>query len=235
MNDVPREPVVIIGGFLSDTNDYLNWKIRLEKPPFNRPTFITRINRNLWLQNRRDDFTGQILALQQAVQKALRVTGAEKVWLVSHSAGGRIARLWMGDQPYNQMLTKGHEKVRGLISLGVPYTSQEPWARTSTVFVNSKYPGAFYPDVKYLSVIGKAVYGRQIGLPDEMLAWQSYGLLEPKNPAQWGDGIISLASAYLPGAENIILKGIYHASVLGRPSYIAEGAVSVWGKYLRST
>ena len=154
-----NEPIVIVGGFLSQPRDYRGWQAKLEATPYNRKTYVTQVGRAQWASTRDDSFRPQIAALEAMVAQARRESGAAKVWLVCHSAGGRVSRLWMGDKPYGGSKCGGHPFVRGIIFLGSPYTTEEPWAVRSSSFANTNYPGAFYPEIKYVSLIGKAILG----------------------------------------------------------------------------
>jgi len=116
--------------------------------------------------------------------------------------------------------------------LGSPYSTEEPWAVRSSGFANQNYPGAFYKELKYVSVIGKSVFGRPNGSVTERLAYQTYRTLNSRDAQKWGDGVITLDSANIPGAENIVLDGIYHVALLGRPGYADSRALNTWGKYL---
>ena len=227
-----RAPVVIVGGFLSGPGDYRGWQQVLAGPVYRRQVFVTEISRQDWLTTRDDTFRPQLVALDRQVARARQATGAAKVWLVCHSAGGRIARLWMGEPAYNGGPGGGFRQVAGVIFLGSPYTTLEPWARRSSAFANEHYPGAFYSDIKYVSVVGKAVFGRADGTISERLAYRSYQALDPAQPRQWGDGIMTISAATVPGAENHVLDGIYHVGVLGRPGYSSPAAMKVWAQSL---
>jgi hypothetical protein len=226
------EPVVIIGGFLSGPSNYTSWQRILARPPFRRRSFVAPINLIDWTTTRDESFRPQLTAIEKVVEQARRSTGAEKVWLLCHSAGGRLARLWMGDKSYAGNPYGGHAVVRGVMFFGTPYTTAEPWAVRSAGFANENYPGAFYPDIKYVSLIGKSIVGRRNGSIEERLAYRSYVVLDPQHPERWGDGVITLDSAYVPEADNFVLDGIHHVSVLGRPGYAAPGVLKLWTKYL---
>lgn len=217
---------------MSQPGDYRLWQAKLQAAPYSRKVYVTQINRTQWLTTRDDSFRPQIAALHNVVEQARRETGAEKVSLVCHSAGGRIARLWMGGRSYNGNPFGGHRYVQSIIFLGSPYTTEEPWAVRSSSFANTNYPGAYYSEIKYVSLIGKALFGKPNGNISERLAYQSYRTLSPRYAQRWGDGVITLESANVPGAENIVLDGIYHVSVLGRPGYGDPKALGAWGKYL---
>ncbi|MEI6044692.1 MAG: hypothetical protein WCS37_10085 [Chloroflexota bacterium] len=227
-----NEPIVIVGGFLSQGNDYRPWQARFQSLPYNRKTYIVPLTRLEWLSKGDDTFRHQIPALQAVVEQARRETKAEKVWLVCHSAGGRIARLWMGEKSYHGNRCGGHPLVRGVIFLGSPYFTEEPWAVKSSKFANLYYPGAFYPEIKYVSVIGKAIFGRPNGSISERVAHSCYKYLHPENPKRWGDGVITVSSANVPGANNIILDNVHHVAFLGRPGYLEPDALAIWGKHL---
>ncbi len=222
------EPIVIMGGFLSQPSDYLNWKTILSRPPYNRRVFIADIGRVAWALTRDDNFKPQLDALQAAVERARRATGADRVWIVAHSAGGRVARLWLGEKPYAGVKWDGQRYTAGLISLGSPYLTKEPWAVKSAAFVNQNYPGAFYEHITYVAAIGKSVFGRSNGSIEERFAFNSYGIQVPGKGSQWGDGVITVEGAQIPGAENHVFEGIYHTGLFGRPSYDANRALKVW-------
>jgi hypothetical protein len=122
--------------------------------------------------------------------------------------------------------------VRGLISLGSPYLTKEPWAIKSAAFANTNYPGAFYKDIKYVTAIGRSVIGKKNGSLAERFAYKSYQLQEPEKPEQWGDGVITIQGALMPGTENHILPGIYHYGLFGKPDYSHPAAMKIWAKYL---
>lgn len=217
---------------MSSPGDYTGWQRLLAGPPYRRQSFVSQVGRREWATASDENFSTQISGLEAAVERARREAGTEKVWLVCHSAGGRIARLWMGDKPYGGNRCGGYQRVKGVIFLGSPYTTREPWAQRSTSFANQNYPGAFYSGLTYVSVIGKAVQGRRNGTIEQRLAYQSYRALDPDRPEQWGDGVITIASATVPGAHNHVIDNIYHVAVLGRPGYSDPAALKVWGQYL---
>ena len=86
--------------------------------------------------------------LDQTVTSVLETTGAEQINLVGHSAGGWIARIYLGEKPYavhradinRQNVWAAYPQVKTLITLGTPHTSQERWTRRNLDFVNGTYP-----------------------------------------------------------------------------------------------
>jgi hypothetical protein len=95
--------------------------------------------------------------------------------------------------------------------------------------VNDNYPHAFYDDIEYICIAGKSVQGKK-STPQKWLAYSSYELTCGQGDA-WGDGIIPIESAYLDGATNIAIDGVYHSPRSGK-WYGSQEAVDIWAKYL---
>ena len=163
----------------------------------------------------------------------------DQVNLVAHSAAGWISRIYLGDKPYcihpnastQQKIWQAHQFVSNLICLGTPHTSQERWTRRNLEFVNHNYPGAFYRDVHYVCLAGKAIYGERSW--GSWLAYNSYQLT-CGNGDSWGDGITPIASAHLAGATNLTLEGVQHSPRASGNWYGSPEIVSSWSHYLRS-
>jgi triacylglycerol esterase/lipase EstA (alpha/beta hydrolase family) len=173
--------------------------------------------------------------LDQTVQQVLKQTGSDKINLVGHSAGGWLARIYLGEKPYcvhpqdqDDCLWDARRYVHTLVTLGTPHTSLERWTRKNLEFVNQTYPGAFYPGVRYICVAGKAVYGDRF---QSWLAYSSYKLT-CGNGNRWGDGITPITSAHLEGAENLVLEGAKHSPRGGRIWYGSPGLIEQWTDYL---
>jgi triacylglycerol esterase/lipase EstA (alpha/beta hydrolase family) len=157
---------------------------------------------------------------------------AEKINLVGHSAGGWLGRIYLGEKPYcvhpqddETCVWRGCDRIATLLTLGTPHTSQERWTRRNLDFVNQTYPGAFYPQIRYVCVAGKAVYGQR--RPGQWLAYSSYKLTCGEGNG-WGDGITPVAAAHLEGAKNIVLEGVYHSPRPDRRWYGSPSAISEW-------
>ncbi|MEM1310077.1 MAG: lipase, partial [Cyanobacteria bacterium P01_H01_bin.153] len=94
-------------------------------------------------------------AIAQTVEQAMQITQSDRVNLVGHSAGGWIARIYLGEQPYTvhtpdqhrRNCWAGHHHIQTLLTLGTPHISQERWTRRNLDFVNQTYPGAYQDDV----------------------------------------------------------------------------------------
>ena len=158
---------------------------------------------------------GQIVfEVATTVDRALLESEADKVVLVGFSAGGILARTYIGgDPPYGGRRYSGHRRVSHLITLGTPHNVPKAGPLAPIAEVNELFPGALHAPagLRYLSVAGAAVdgsrsrrargrYERFVG--DERVA---------------GDGKVPVPSALLEGSEQVILEGVYHSRWYGAP------------------
>ncbi len=179
-----------------------------------------------------------LAAIARTVDDLRERTGSDQVNLVGHSAGGWIARIYLGEVPYavhpqdrnRQNCWQGHRHVQTLLTLGTPHVSQERWTLKNLNFVNQTYPGAFYPQVRYVCVAGKAVYGQR------WRTWFTYNsyLLTVGQGDCWGDGITPIPAAHLTGAENVVLEQVYHSPQPGGQWYGSAAIAQQWIPYLHT-
>lgn len=223
-----QRPIVIVGGWLSSPNDYLGMARTLAAPPYGRIVYITDFGRIAWASLRDPDFTPVLDVLAQTVELALAETGADRIDLIGHSAGGRIARAYLGHLPYNGKVYNGQRFVATLTTLGTAHTTYEVWVKIFAGLVNERYPGAFYPHISYRSVAGRSVRGRRFGTLEEIIAFRSYEV-SFGDGNQIGDGIVPTHACYLEGADNIILEGARHAPYNApRTWYGAPDVIPLW-------
>lgn len=197
-------PSVILPGYLAGSSDYIPFTQELQKRGFN--SVVVPLQWWEWLPTVGGRSVVPILnRLDQTVQQVLQQFNTDKVNIIAHSAGGWLARIYLGDQPYYDRAWQAHHWVSQLVTLGTPHQSREPWTKKNLNFVNDQYPGAFYDHVRYVCVAGRAVEGK-----DTWLATQSYKLTIGDGSA-WGDGITPIAAAHLTGAVNLTLEGANHS------------------------
>jgi pimeloyl-ACP methyl ester carboxylesterase len=207
-------PTVLLPGFFAPATEYREFETLLNQRGY--PTTTVPLTVKDWFPTLGGRSLTPILTLlHTTVQQVLSQTGANKVNLIGHSAGGWIARIYLGDIPYDvhpqdgpNNVWQGRSQVASLISLGTPqYSVGEKWTAKNLNFVNDNYPGAFYPDVHYVCLAGKAIYGQRL---KSWLAYSSYRLTCGEGNT-WGDGITPISAAHLDGAENLILEGAEHS------------------------
>jgi triacylglycerol esterase/lipase EstA (alpha/beta hydrolase family) len=172
--------------------------------------------------------------LDRTVNAALVDNSSQQINLIGHSAGGWISRIYLGEIPYTIYgdvtasavgLWNARAKIATLITLGTPQISCEKLTKKNLDFVNDNYPGAFYPEVRYICVAGKSIYGKkQFG---HCLAYSSYQMICGAGNT-WGDGITPVSAAHLAGATNITIEGVKHSPNTAGIWYGSPAARSQW-------
>jgi pimeloyl-ACP methyl ester carboxylesterase len=230
-------PAVILPGYFARGTDYYSLEKDLNQKGI--PTVTVPLTKRDWLPTLGGRSIVPIIRkIDQVVQQTLATYQVSEVNLIGHSAGGWIARIYLGEIPYTihgdvnetQGVWKAHHFVKKLISLGTPHISQEKWTKRNLDFVKHNYPGAFYPDVEYICVAGKAVYGeRKLG---SWLAYNSYQLTCGVANC-WGDGITPVMAAHLEGAHNLTLEGVMHSPRSAGIWYGSPTVQSAWIDFLK--
>ncbi len=214
-------PTVILPGYLAPARDYFALEQFLIAQGF--PTVTVPLTRQSWLITLGGRPVTPILeVLDQTVRSVLAETKSKQVNLIGHSAGGWISRIYLGAESYYDRAWSGHPLVKTLVTLGTPHTSQERWSRRNIDFVGRSYPGTFFPEIEYVSIAGKALYGKPSWRLREWFTYKSYQLTCGQGNC-WGDGVIPIESAHLVGAKNIILENVQHS-----PRTIPANAQHQW-------
>lgn len=234
-----RYPCVILPGYLAAASEYLLLKEQLEAR--GRPTRIVPLRVRSWFPTLGGRSVAPILQQLQATIATLRAEQeVEKINLIAHSAGGWIARIFLGDVPYFDKSWSGRHQIATLITLGTPHTSWERWTRRNLDFVNSHYPGAFWPEIKYVCVAGTAIPGRNLpwtalGTAEARSTWLAYNSYRQTlgEGESAGDGITPVAAAHLEGAVNMTLGQVYHSPRGGRRWYGSPDVLPHWLPYLQ--
>jgi pimeloyl-ACP methyl ester carboxylesterase len=208
------DPILIVGGFGVSWNIYQPFRAVLQSVS-NRAVFLTRLEMLDWLSVvMSDDYSNLLKRLHSSVTDTLRRTGAERLMLLGHSAGGIVARIYMGDQPYGResLVFNGFQRVSALVTIGTPHTTPKRGrfgGLNQITFANERYPGAYWRFIRYVTVIARSIRGVRNGAPYERNACESYMMLTNECD-QWGDGVVPLSCSALEGAYNLQLEGLRH-------------------------
>lgn len=158
-----------------------------------------------WVLGRVRGYGQMVFEVASAVDRALLESEADRAVLVGVSAGGILARAYVGgDPPYGGRRHSGHRRVSHLITLGTPHNVPEGGGLAAISEVNALFPGALHPGISYLSVAGAAVHGAASGR-----ARRRYERFVEDGRVE-GDGLVPVPSALLPGAEALVLEDLYH-------------------------
>lgn len=223
MGEPRAEPIVILGGFGSNYSLYAPLRAALAELS-GRPVTVAPLTLLDWASVIASDSYGALLRIvDRAVREALAAHGATRLTLVAHSAGGVLARIYMGDQPYGprRLVYNGFQRVSALVTLGTPHTTTRSGRQgglNQIAFVQRSYPGAYWRFIRYVSVMGKGIFGNAGGPPPERGAWQSYRLISGEG-GQWGDGVVPLEHGLLEGSRRVIIPGLRHDPRPDRPWY----------------
>ena len=227
---VPRQPIVILGGFLSFSMLYIGMRDVLTQLT-ELPVWIVEMQSMDWLPSIVPPGWIHLLRkLDDTVRPAARQSDTGKVTLVGHSAGGVLARIYLSPRPLLGHAYRGLDYVDHLITLGSPHNVKR-WSlhggRMSR-WAEKRYHGAFFaPRVSYVSVAGRLIRGNRQGSLRERHAYSFYEELAGDGNV-WGDGLVPVASALLHGAQQIVLDGVSHFTGFGGPWYGAAEIIPQW-------
>lgn len=229
-------PTVILPGFFAGALEYRSLEQSLQQLGF--PCVTVPLRQRDWIPTVGGRSMVPILqSIDTTVKQVIKKYNTPKINLIGHSAGGWIARIYLGEKPYNvhsdvtekAALWQAYPSVATLVTLGTPHISQERWTKRNLDFVKMNYPGAFYPDVKYVCVAGKAIYGER--RPGKWLAYNSYKLTCGLGNC-WGDGITPVEAAHLQGAINLTLEDVLHSPRRFGIWYGSSAVMQAWVPYL---
>jgi pimeloyl-ACP methyl ester carboxylesterase len=221
---------VILGGFLSQATLYRGFSRRLASLTGER-VYVVNTRFLDWAASITEP--GWFLVLNKldiTVKKAAREFSGQKLTLIGHSQGGILGRLYLSHEPFLGKVFGGRDYIDHLITLGSPHLNLGGIRRGGNMarWVQQQVPDAiFAPQVRYTSVVGKYIRGRQSGSLSERFAFKVYKDIG-KDGDVWGDGIVPVSSALIPGSEQITLDGVSHHTAVGRPWYGSEDVIQKW-------
>jgi pimeloyl-ACP methyl ester carboxylesterase len=227
-------PTVIVPGYLASAQPYQEMENALIAKGF--PTVTVPLRRRDWLSMLGGRSVLHIIqALDAIAQRVMVDYECNQINLVGHAAGGWIARIYLGDTPYQVYPSDrqrtgprpAREHVSTLITLGTPHQSQQRSTQKNLNFVNQAYPGAFYHDIRYTCIVGKAVAGEK----SSRITFNRYKMTGGEGDV-WGDGVVPLACAHLEGARNVVLNDVFHTPHPQRLWYGSQSVVDKWSQWL---
>jgi len=242
--DRVRPVVLVLGGFLTSPFLYRRLERRLRERGA-ADVLVAPVWTPDWLLVPVRDYRAIVGRSAQALLDAgERSAGSAEsrgapILVVGHSAGGISARLLTSPVPFHGRRLGGSGRIGAIVTLGTPHHVAPghrlavPLRRAAIAFAEAVVPGAtFAPTTGYVSVAGRSTVGRP-DAPDarSRQAYRMYaGLLGPgaDRAAIDGDGLVPVECARLPGATDLVLEGIGHGQLAGRPWYGSPEAVERW-------
>lgn len=191
-------------------------------------------------------------ALDKAADELSKQYPERKIQLVAHSIGGWITRAYLGKVSASQ-----RAKFSALVTLGTPHRpppdgffKKIDQTRGLLKFVEERYPGAHFDELRYMTVGSRAQAGAlpwgdandgepSPGLLAGTLAAASY-LPLCGDAFTVGDGITPLACAHLDGAEQRVVDCFHiayvpgaRARLRGTPWYGSPEILEQWADFLQ--
>ena len=204
-------PIVIVGGATWWPGSYRNFASTL-RDISGCEVHVAPITPLDWALGYFRGFGQLVFEVASTVDRALLEAGAKKAVLVGHSAGGLACRVYIGgDPPYGGRRYSGHRRVERLITLGTPHNVGETKRLAPISRINELFPGALHADegLLYLSVAGDTVDGAS-----SAKARKRYERFV-EDGRVGGDGVVPVATALLPGSEEVVLDGVHHNGRMG--------------------
>ncbi len=202
-------PIVIVGGYVTLPVNYGGLTRVLERISGSE-VYVVPITPLDWILGRLRGYGQLVFEVASVVDKALLESESDKVVLVGHSAGGILARTYIGgDPPYGGRRYSGHRRVSHLITLGTPHNVPFEGHLAPIAKADELFPGALHENIRYLSVAGAAVDGgRSPAVRRRYERFIADGRVK-------GDGLVPIESALLSGAEHLVLDDLYHGRLYG--------------------
>lgn len=220
---------LILPGFGTSSSDYCQMKNNMLK--LNYRTNILYIKKNNWFKysmgnpklfqkiiqkkcTPNDLYEWYLEELGKEILKIKHENNDDNITLIAHSAGGWLARDFMGDGVFyvDYKSYKVHDYIDHLITLGTPHKKpihlQNDLAFGCLDYVNQKYPGAYLENIKYTSVGGKINIFDQI---EKFTKIQTPFKNYYHEQCLLGDGLVPQSCVHLDGAKQIDLNNVHHA------------------------
>ena len=203
-------PVLIIPGFLSSDEEYEGMADALRRFDASADVFVVPLETKDWYPTLLGgDFRAILDKVDRAATEALRASGSppegKTLRVVGHSAGGWLARTWLGSSPYMGRVYGGAKKTRVLLTLGTPHYSLEryPFGRVSEkLFADAEARADFERE---------AVFSQRKRLDDD--DDEDARAESPWTASRAAESTLALTNFRYPGAFE---AGVRYVSVCGR-------------------
>ena len=207
-------PVLIIPGFLSSASEYEGMADALRRFDASADVSVVPLETKDWYPTLAGgDFRAILDKVDRAATEALRASGSppegKTLRVVGHSAGGWLARTWLGSSPYMGRVYGGAKKTRVLLTLGTPHYSLEryPFGRVSEkLFADPEARAGFEREAVLFSQLRKK---KKLDDDDDDAARAE----SPWTASRALESTLALTNFRYPGAFE---AGVRYVSVCGR-------------------
>ncbi|KAI8476904.1 MAG: hypothetical protein J3K34DRAFT_455504 [Monoraphidium minutum] len=159
--------------------------------------------------------------VEAAMDGLKREVDGAPITMLTHSAGGWLGRAYMKDF--------GTAGIDRFVSLGSPHAPPPAGAqgvvdqtRGILTHCSEAFPGAYHPEVKYVTVAGRYVRGVPLNGEGSLKAkFAGAGYQQVCGDAEVdGDFIVPTCAAHLEGAVNLELDGAFHSPLGSKLAYL---------------
>ena len=207
-------PVLIIPGFLSSASEYEGMADALRRFDASADVSVVPLETKDWYPTLAGgDFRAILDKVDRAATEALRASGSppegKTLRVVGHSAGGWLARTWLGSSPYMGRVYGGAKKTRVLLTLGTPHYSLEryPFGRVAEkLFADPEARAGFEREAVLFSQLRKK---KKLDDDDDDAARAE----SPWTASRALESTLALTNFRYPGAFE---AGVRYVSVCGR-------------------
>lgn len=170
-------------------------------------------------------------AIDRTVCAMRRKFPDEPVTLVAHSGGGTVAMVYLLEKPFQGDVYHPGEAVGKLLTLGTPFHTHEHYARIKTDFIFKHIDSGFFSRKEVVSVVSDQYPGNLQGSFVEKMCYLFYRSVIDDGMVS-GDGIVPVASCYLEGARNEIIRDVEHLPTPHTRWYGTKEGVKQWVQWL---
>jgi hypothetical protein len=173
--------------------------------------------------------------IEETINNAIMAQGADiEFVIVAHSIGGWVIRSYLAECASEDV----RRKVKKVITLGTPHNPPPAGSLIEKVdqtrgllkYINANYPGSYYRDIEYVSVVSSKVKGAiQFNDRFALLAYASYSALSGDGNSV-GDGIVPVSTSTLEGSIAVDCGDAYHSNYIPTPlQSIVDPSISWYG------
>ncbi len=234
MKNVSQNPVVIIPGVLFWDTLYDTMKEVLAGYISSDRVVVAPVSLVDWIgfPPSPEKSTNRVMkAVDRAVREMERRFPDEPVTIVAHSGGGTVAMIYLLEQPFQGDVYHKAGRVAKLLTLGTPFHTCEHYAKIKTDFIFSHLQMDFFERCRVVSVVCDKYHGNDQGGFLEKTCFKFYkSVQEDGNVA--GDGIVTVKSCFLEGAENVTIADAGHLPTPHTRWYGTKEGVKQWIQWL---
>ena len=141
---MPGQPIVVVGGYMTWPLNYRRMARALTELSGSE-VYVVPLTPFDWSLGRIRGYGQLVFEVASAVDRALLENESDKAVLVGHSAGGILARVYVGgDPPYGGRRYAGHRRVSHIITLGTPHNVPKRGRLAPIAEVNELFPSALH-------------------------------------------------------------------------------------------